>query len=407
MERYRHNRFRDRWGRLVVLVVGLGLFGCGSDDEGLPPPDPVAQTYLMMGTEALERNEFARALAYADSAERRVSDSPDALFLRGRTYADLGNLAGADSAYERVIALRPDYPGVWHNRGNSAFRQQQYSRAISYYQRELKANPAPRPWRGIGRSYVEVGVVDSARYAFEQALALDSTYAPAHFNLALLYEDEGDLEMALSYARQALALNPQDLDFRYLVGSYLLKLGRSDEAIEHLLSVAEAKPWHHPSHYNLGQVLLRMGRTEQGRAMLERAEEIRALDAKVVQQLNTVQSNPTDPLAHAALGSVLRMAGRNQEALRAYKMSYHLDPENLDVQNNIANLHLVQHDTTEAIAWYRRALAQDSAFVDVWVNLGVVYALAGENEKARGSWEHALRHEPDHEAARKYLARLN
>ncbi len=407
MRQHIRSRNSPGWGPLIVLIVTFALVGCGSDQESLPPPDPVAQMYLMQGTEAREQNEFALALAYADSAEMRVPDSPDAHFLRGRTYADLGNLSAADSAYESVIALRPDYPGVWHNRGNSAFRQQQYGAAISYYHKEIDLHPAPLPWRGIGRAYVEVGNVDSARFAFEQALAIDTTYAPAHFNLALSYEDEGNLETALSHAQQALALHPQDLDFRYLVGSYQLKLGQNDEAVEHLLTVAEARPWHHASHYNLGQALLRMGREEQGKAMLDRAETLRARDAKVVQQVNSVQSNPEDPLAHAALGSVLRRAERYEEAMRAYQMSYHLDPSNLDVQNNVANLHLVQHDTTAAIGWYRRILDQDSTFVDVWVNLGIVYALAGEDEKARRSWEHALRHEPDHEAAKQYLARLN
>lgn len=401
-------RDRRRWGVLLAaLIVATELIGCGGEQDALPPPDPEAQRYLMEGTEALERNEFARALAYADSAERRVPDAPDALFLRGRTYADLGDLAAADSVYERVIARWPQYPGVWHNRGNSAYRRQQYSAAISYYRKELEANPAPLPWRGMGRSYLELGQVDSARFAFEQALAVDSSYAPAHFSLALLYEDEGNLEKALPHAEQAFELNPQNLDFRYLLGSYLLKLDRSDEAIEHLLAVAEARPWHHASHYNLGQALLRTGRREQGAAMLERSERLRALDAKVVQQMNSVQSNPTDPLAHAALGSALRRAGRNEEAMRAYKMSYHLDPENLDVQNNIANLHLVRHDTTEAIGWYHRILERDSAFVDVWVNLGVVYALAGEERSARRAWERALRYEPEHEAARAYLQRLD
>lgn len=373
----------------------------------MPPPDPVVQAYLIKGTQARQQNEFALALAYADSAALRLPDSPDAYFLRGRTYADLGNFAAADSAYRRVIALRPDYPGVWHNRGNNAFRQQQYSTAISYYLDELKENRAPRPWRGIGRSYIELGRIDSAKHAFEQALALDTAYAPAHFNLALLYEDEGELEKALSHAKQALALSPDDLDFRYLVGSYLVRLGHSEEAVEHLITIAEAWPWHHAAHYNLGQALLRIGREEQGEAMLEQAERLRAVDAKIVQQLNAVQSVPTDPIVHAALGSALRRAGRRTEAMRAYKMSYHLDPDNLEVQNNIANLHLVEHDTTAAIHWYRRILAQDSTFVDVWVNLGIVHALAGEKEQARGAWEQALRHQPDHEAAKAYLARLN
>ncbi len=391
----------------VFLLAGLVILGCGDEKARTPPQDPVVEYYLMKGTEARQANEFALAFAYADSAALRSPDSPDVYFVRGRTYADLGNFAAADSAYRTVIELQPEYPGLWHNRANNAFRQQQYNKAISYYRRELAANPAPLPWRGVGRSYVELGHVDSARYAFERALTIDTTYASAHFSLALLYEDEGEFDLALSHARRALELSQDNVDYRYLVGSYLVRMGRSEDAIEHLLAVAEARPWHHASHYNLGQALLHTGRQEQGEAMLERAERLRAVDAKVVQHLNTVQAVPTDPLAHAALGSALRLAGRREAAMRAYKMSYHLDPSNLEVQNNIANLHLVEHDTAAAIDWYRRVLSQDSTFVDVWVNLGVVHALAGETEHARRAWKRALRHEPDNEAAKAYLARLD
>lgn len=398
---------RSGSGFIVLFLAGFLLTGCGEDELPRAPADPSVQAYLIKGSEARRQSAFGLAFAYADSAALRAPDSPDALFLRGRTYADLGHFAAADSSYRKVLELQPDYPGGWHNRANNAFRQQQYARAIAYYRKELATNPAARPWRGIGRSYVELGRIDSARYAFERALATDSLYAPAHFNLALLYEDEGELQEALRHARRALSLSPTDIDYRYLVGSYLARSGKNDEAIEHLLVVAEARPWHHASHYNLGQALLRTGRREQGEAMLELAERLRSVDAKVVQQVNTVQAMPTDPLAHAALGSALRLAGRRDEAMRAYKMSHHLDPTNLDVQNNIANLHLADHDTSAAIDWYLNILAQDSTFVDVWVNLGVVLALGGRTKQARRAWEHALRYEPDHATASKYLARLD
>ncbi len=71
------------------------------------------------------------------------------------------------------------------------------------------------PLRGMGRAYVELGLVDSARIAFEQAIALDSLYSPAYFNLALLLEDEGHREEALRNAQKALSLDSRNLDYSY------------------------------------------------------------------------------------------------------------------------------------------------------------------------------------------------
>jgi tetratricopeptide (TPR) repeat protein len=78
----------------------------------------------------------------------------------------------------------------------------------------------------------------------------------------------------------------------------------------------------------------------------------------------------------------------------------------MEIQNNIANLKLIRGDTTGAISQYRAILQRDSTLVDIWLNLGVVYALSGQAENARQAWLNALKHHPNHPAARAYLAKL-
>ena len=68
--------------------------------------------------------------------------------------------------------------------------------------------------------------------------------------------------------------------------------------------------------------------------------------------------------------------------------------------------YLIQGDTTATIQWYRNVLRQDPEFVDVWLNLGVVYAISGHSQEARKAWEAVLRLDPEHSAAKEYLARL-
>lgn len=362
---------------------------------------------MIASEEALKRHAFTRALALADSAEARVPDGADVHFLRGRIYSEMARLDAADSAYHRTLALRPDYEGAWNNLGNNAVRRQEYRRAIALYHNELKDGPAPVPWRGIGRAYIELGRVDSARQAFAQALAADSSYAVAHQDLAQLFEDEGDFERALRHAKQALELDPESNHARYVVGSLLVKTGQTEEALPYLEAVAEAWPWHHASHYNLGQALARLGRHEQAQEYLDRAESLRARQAKIAQREVAVRSFPKDPYAHAALASELRLAGRYNDAMHAYKVALFLDPGNPEFQNNIAILHLLRGDNEEAIRSFESVLRQDSTLVDVWLNLGIVYAKSGRKTEARRSWETALRQKPDLDRAKAYIAGLD
>ncbi len=405
-----------RTNSFVQVVLSIPLFfvlllvGCqpsGQEDQEERFIDPRSQTYLRQGGAALDHHEFDIALAYADSARMYTPELPDAEFLRGRVYSELGHFDKAEAAYLLTLKRSPDYRGVWHNLANNAFRQHQYKESVGYYHKEIKQNPAPIPWRGLGRAYVELGNIDSARIAFEQALTMDSTYAPAHFNLALLQEDEGDFETALLHAKKASVQSPADLDFRYLMASLMVTNDLFEDAIQHLKHVTEAWPWHHASHYKLGQSLIRIGDNEAGQALLTRAETLRAQDAKVMQLLNSAHSAPNDPLVHAALGSALRRAGRYEDAMRAYKVARYLDPANLEVQTNMANLMLIQGDTLSTIQGYRAILQQDPTFTGIWVNLGIVYAMSGLNEQARDAWEKALVLEPDHAAAKTYIARLD
>lgn len=389
---------------IVLTIAAVTLSGCGQRQA--PVMNPVAEHFLRLGSIALDQYESDVALAYVDSALAVQPDLPDAYLLLGRIYGDIGLIEKSDSAYLKLAEINPDYPGVWNNLGNNSFRAQQYSKAITYYRREIDANPAPIPWRGIGRAYVELGKNDSAIVALEQSIRMDSLYAPGYFNLALIHDDAGDIEKALAFARKAAEIEPGDYNFKYLMASLLQRAGRSEEALPHLFDVAEHWPWHHASHYNLGQALLRLGYQEQGEAVLDKAEVLRAQDANLTQLMNTARGVPNDPIAQAAVGSAMRKAGRYDDALQAYKIALHLDPKNIDVHNNMAVLHLIRGDTLAAIRQYENLLQVEPAYIDGWLNLGVVYALSKRTHDARRAWNMALKADANNQTARKFLARL-
>ncbi len=406
---YLPSRSPRRWPvlgfALAVLLVGSA---CRTEQE--PAFDRLTGQLLLQGTEALRQHDFRAALALADSALKQAPDGPDkanAYFYRARVLSEVGRFEEAGADYHKVLEQVPDYRGVWNNLGNNTYRQQAYYRAIDYYQKELAAHLAPIPLRGMGRAYVELGLVDSARAAFEQAIALDSLYSPAYFNLALLFEDEGHSEEALRNAQKALSLDSGNLDYQYLVGSYLVRLGRGEAARGYLQAVVAARPWQPGALYNLGQAMVLLGRTDEAQKYLDQAEAMRAQQAKIDHLENTVRALPDDPLSHAGLGFALRRVGRYNDAMHAYQVALQLDPNNLEILNNTASLCLIRGDTTLAINYFHTILQIQPTFVDAWLNLGIVYAMLNEPEAARQAWQMALRYEPNHPMAKAYLAKIS
>ena len=399
---------------LVLLGMAVPLLtGCGSEGErGTPRPavqeravSPLARGLLRQGAQALRRQDFDAALAYADSAE--TLSPADAGFLRGQAYTEMLRLDEATEEFQRVIALQPGYHGAWHYLGNVAFRNAEFGSAIARYRKEVDRHPSPASWRGMGRAYLELGKVDSARYAIEQAIAADSTYAEAFYDLSKLYEDAGEPEKALPLAQDALRFGPGNPQYLHQVGSLLVQAGQDAAALPHLRRAIEAWPWHADSRYGLSQALRRLGRQEEAQAHLEEAERLQALQTSITGLQEDVRATPEDPAGHATLGAALHRAGRFEEALHAYEVAAHLDPQNLDVQNNIANLHLVGGDAARAIGLYREILRRDSTLAGTWVNLGIAHASSGDAAAAQQAWQRALTLDPGHPAAKAYLAKLD
>ena len=395
--------------RIIPLL--LFFYYCSSNEKEfvdmLSTNNPRTNRFLLQGSDALKQHNFIQALSFADSAAKYAVEKADIHFFKGRVYSELGRFKEAEQAYLKAIEATPGYRGVWNNLGNNAYRQQNFSQAIDYYTHEVAQNKAPIPLRAVGRAFVELGKTDSARIFFKKAIDLNINYAAAYFNLAQLEEDEGNFKQAIQYAGRAYGIEPDNLEYRYLYSTLLVQMDKGSEAILNLRKIVEKWPWHHGAHYNLGRALIRAGQKTEGENYLEQAEQVRATQAKIDHLENTVRALPDDPYSYAALAFALRKAGRYNDAMHSYKVALYLEPENFDIWNNVANLYLLQGDTITALATYNYIVEKNPMLTDIWLNMGVVYALSNQKEKARSAWEQVLTYKSNNISALKYLKKLN
>src|SRR5207247_8640325 len=85
----------------------------------------------------------------------------------------------------------------------------------------LSASPSSADARSDAKAQVEFGINVAQRglwreaiYRWEKAAQLDPSYAPAHNNLAIGYEHEGQLDKARKSYEKALELSPNDAQIR-------------------------------------------------------------------------------------------------------------------------------------------------------------------------------------------------
>lgn len=405
------NRTRSLFA--AIAVFSFVATGCGTGqgpqsrtEEARRKASPKAVEFLLQAQQAYDAGYYNAALELADSAAHHAPELADVPFLRGRILTAMRQYGPAQVAYEAALKLDPAYPGVYLNLGNSAYLRGAPQEALALYRKEQGAAGTAAYLVQLGRVYADLGVVDSARWAYEQAIVADRTNPTAYMWLGQLYEDEGDFEKALEYSRKGLALRPGNLNYGYVVGVQLLRSGDLTGAVEMLKKVTEGMPWHYAAHYNLGQALNGLGRTEEGARYLARADTLLEQRKEIEKWEQLVEANSHEPMLWVNYGTALHHAGRVDDAIEALTVAYSLQPDWLELQNNIANLLLLRGDTMAALQRYEALLQIDSTQADVWLNLGTVHALSRRYDDARAAWQTALRFAPDHPEAARYLAQL-
>jgi len=391
--------------KIVLISVCLSFFFSACQKN--PGIDPAVAGLIFQAETAFRNGYYNAALAITDSSLVNSPHSADIHFLRGRVFTKLARLNEAEVAYRTVLSLNPNYQGAWFNMGTNSIRQDDLPAAIAHYKSEMLLYPSARTMVQIGRAYADLGKIDSATFAYEDAIKTDSNNAAAYMRLGHLYKDRGDITKAIEYATIGLDLDPENLDYKYIIGSLLLLNEEPKASLPFFRAVTSKRPWHYWAHHNLGQALYRIGDETQGQHYMDLAKELQKGIQEVENWRNLANMNPDQLMLWVNLGNSLKNMGRIQEAKDAFLVALSISPMSFALQNNIANLCLMDGDTVQAINRYKTILSFDSTLVDIWLNLGVVHASSGRINDARQAWMKGLEHDSDNTTLKDYLETLD
>ena len=104
-----------------------------------------------------------------------VSGSPtvDVLMKRGLEFQEKNDLEGARDAFDRAIALRPEYAEAWNRRAVLFFNDGKYDEAIADLESALTREPRHfGAWIGLAMIFESIDRPDAALRAYEKALAI-------------------------------------------------------------------------------------------------------------------------------------------------------------------------------------------------------------------------------------------
>lgn len=253
------------------------------------------------------------------------------------------------SAYEYYLRGRQFF---------NRFRKLDIEYARQMFRQAIDIDPGfARAWAGYADCYSfmimyadpQSSYRDEASKASMKALELDPTLAEAHASRGLAHLICEDFELAGTEFKKALELNPGLFEAYYYDGRARFHQGDMQGAADRFEKAAQVNPADYQARFLRVQILRGMGRN---------AEALEEAKRGIVAVEKHLEWNPDDARALYLGASSLILMG----------------------------------DTGRTQRWLQRALEIDPNDSVVLYNVGCIYALLGQSDKAIGCLEQAIEH---------------
>lgn len=332
-----------------------------------------------LGFVLLRRGALGEARRQLEKARQLDPDNPDIRFQLANVLHRLRETAAARQEFEeferrKQSAQQANEAAMTANRGNEKLQQGDAAGAVELYRDALGLDPNnAETYYNLAIALDRLGQLDEKRIALEQAVALKPDFYRAHNDLGLAYLAESRHQEAQAALERALELNPDFAEAASNLGSLLAQQGLSAQAAELFRSAIALQPEYAQAHLNLGLVRADQGRLQEAEGQIRQA----------------LLLAPNDTRAQTSLGLVLMRRGRLEEAARTFRIVTVAQPGSAEAHLNLGMALVDQYDLEAALESFAHAarLAPDS--VAARYNKGRLLYDLGRHEKAASELERA------------------
>ena len=290
------SRFKS--GATGLLVVVLALLGTMTWRQTGVYRDKVAffshvvavnpqarSAHLNLSLALNEAGRPEEALAAARTAVEKRPDYVKALGLLGSTLIHKGNFVEAEEVLRRALEIDPGDKSGRREMANLLRVQERREEALEAYRGLLEIDPN----YALAHSYIGDLLVQLQRYEeavepLSKALRLINSAPSAtrdlptahsiHVLLGTALRELGRSRAAEAHFRQALQLDPRNMDALEQVAAAEFRRRRYREALELYRTQLEIDPDKAATHVNIGAALFYLDRREEAIRSLERALEL-------------------------------------------------------------------------------------------------------------------------------------
>lgn len=170
----------------------------------------------------------------------------------------------------------------------------------------------------LGAAYMRNGEYQRAKTNLNRAQSIQPRAPEVHGLFGMLFQLEGELELAERHFRSALKYDSKSTRTRNNFGAFLFDQGRYAEAVEHLAVAAEDHYYSGRSQVfeNLGVSFLQLGKTEDAEQAFDRAVALNSGQPRALIELADLRFSKKDYVgARELFGRYVQRSDRTAKSL--------------------------------------------------------------------------------------------
>jgi serine/threonine protein kinase/tetratricopeptide (TPR) repeat protein len=253
--------------------------------------------------------------------------------------------------------------------------------ALDYFDQALRADPKfALAYTGIADASLRMNGIkkdnlwtQKALAAAQQAQQLNDKLPEVHATLGGVYRATGKYSEAVAELNRALSLAPNSDDFYRRLGTVYLDSGNTSQALVAFQKAIQLNPY-----YWVNQNALGVAYAHQGDY------------AKALQAFQQVQAIEPDIVAgYENIGNIYLQQGKYQESIPYFQKAIQIEPY-FSTYSNLGTSYFFLKQYANAVEAFEKATALNPNDTQTMVNLADAYRGAGQQDKARTTYQQAI-----------------
>ncbi len=343
----------------------------------------VAECYLQLG-------RWQDADQWIDQHDKNGKDA-DFRLLRARTDLGAFRLREAAAELQGLLKDSPELPAVYFYLAQVYATQEQQARAQQALTDALRVQPGYLPaLLGLGNISLQQNNATSALAYASQVIATSFWIADAHIIAGSSYLMQGDLGQAQRAFELAAGLNPRSAAAEERLGKVLSARGNYADAEKAYESSLALAPDYAPALSGLSEVLAKEGKSKQANARIDR---------QIAGQPNAFQ-------LYIAKAEFCTAQKDWNCAEHSYQRVLAINPFFVNGYLALAHIYAATNRPQGMIQEYEAARAKFPEYLPTYILLAQVYEYVGQIDRARETYQAALKVDANSFQATSNLARL-